>query len=320
MVMNRFLALLDPASALQTVESWASLPADARKRRAALASQNMDRSDLQSLLVAYVRLRGRRGTDTSPRTILTYWRGASKLLDWCETQATKPHQVEEADVLRFLASMEDLIAKSRTTYLSGARHLVGALRWAGLGAGDPFEHVRVIDPQRPEDTVNPYTPDELARLLEIANPRQRVILLLAAHGGLRVSEVSALRWKDIDWDQQRISVLGKGGRRAWISASRTLLAALRSIELEFGRPNVVEISARRIQAIVTRLCVRAGVPRRGYHALRHFSGTKLWNETHDLTLVARHLRHASTRTSEVYVHISPGLYEMAVSSFDTNGV
>jgi len=95
------LALRTPQTGLEVIESWTDLPSDVRKRRAAEASQKDDRPVLRSLLVANIGLHGRRGTDTSPRTLDTYWRGAQHFLDWCRRSGAKPHQVEESEARRF---------------------------------------------------------------------------------------------------------------------------------------------------------------------------------------------------------------------------
>jgi len=282
-------ALPTPRTALEVIQSWADIPSDVRKRRAAEASQHDDRSALRSLQTAYIGLHGRRGTDTSPLTLRTYWRGAQHFLAWCAKSGVKPHQVGEAEARRFLASLAEMSPKSRQVYLTGARSMVAALRWAGLGSGDPFASIRVTDPTPREEKADPYTSEELRRLLAVADTRERALVLLAADGGLRLAEVASLTWAGVDFQRKQLTVEGKGGKRAKVAATDRLIKALRPLGGE--ESPIRGISRRRIQQLFDRLCMRAGVKPRGYHALRHSCGTRLYRATRDLLIVQRHLRH-----------------------------
>jgi len=311
------LATRTPQTTLEVIESWADMPADARKRRAAEASQSDDGPALRSLLAAYIGLHGRRGTDTSPRTLDTYWRGARHFLNWSARAGLKPHQAAEGEVRRFLASLAAVSAKSRQVYLTGARTLVAALRWAGLGSGDPFASVKVTDPTPREEKADPYTAGELRKLLGEGDPRERALVLLAADGGLRLAEAASLTWPQVDLQRRQLTVLGKGGKRAKVAATDRLAKALRVLKRDGER--VLPVSRRRVQQVFDRLCDRAGVKGRGYHALRHSCGTRLYGVTRDLLVVQRHLRHSSARTSEIYAHLAEGDYRKAVAGLESNG-
>ena len=316
--MSKELQIRDPESALEIVEDWAGMARESRKRRAAKASQNDDRETLQGLLESYVMLYGRKRTDTSPRTLETYWRGAQKMLDWCARRGRTPHQITKEDANRFLVSMGDLSAKSRQVYITGAKTLIEAMRWAGMGSGDPFASTRVIDPTPMTEKADPYTVDELSKMLGIADKRDRVIILLGADAGLRLAEVVDLNWGDVDFERKQITVTGKGRKRATVSVTDRLLHALGQLEGERGR--VIKVSRRRVQQLIERICDRAGVSGRGFHALRHSCGTRLYEATKDLLVVQRHLRHSSARTTELYAHLAEGDYHEAVKTLEQNGL
>lgn len=314
--MEKVIQNRDSESSIEIVESWSDLPRDFLKRKAANASQHIDRPTLHELTVAYTLLFGRRRTGTSPRTLETYWRGASKLLDWCEQKGKKPHQITTEDANRFMVSIGRLSPKSQQVYLTGVKKMINALRWAGLGSGTPFEHIRVIDPTPGAEKADPYSIDELAKMLNIANPRERTLVLLGADAALRVAEVVNLRWSDIDWERKKLTVSGKGGRNAKITATDRLLMALRELSGQRGR--VMDVSRRRVQQIFGRLCRDAGVKGRGFHALRHSCGTRLYRITKDILVVQRHLRHSSAKTTELYAHLAEGEYHKAISALGKN--
>jgi integrase len=56
--------------------------------------------------------------------------------------------------------------------------------------------------------VNEFVPRQVVdKLMKKANPVWRVIIGLSRYGGLRTpSEMLSLRWSDIDWEQNGMSV------------------------------------------------------------------------------------------------------------------
>ena len=58
-------------------------------------------------------------------------------------------------------------------------------------------------------------------------------MLLGAHAGLRVSEMTALKWEDIDLGSATLKVVaGKGGKTARVNLLSTLVEALEHVPLE----------------------------------------------------------------------------------------
>jgi integrase/recombinase XerC len=266
-------------------------------------------------------LRGRRKANTSRHTLAVYWQGANRLLDWCRRRGVTVHQLTEDQAHGFAAALGDLAPQSQIIYVHGARAVLKALRWAGMGKGDPFEHVRVSDPTPAGEKANPYSLQELGRLLEKADSRQRALVLLGADAGLRISEAAALTWGDLDFERRRLRIRGKGGKVQRVAATQRLLEALRELAGDGQlRGPVFGIATRRVDQLLRRLCKRASVKPRGFHALRHAAGTRLYQQTKDLALVQRHLRHSSPNTSRIYVKLAEGDYEQAVQALEENGL
>ncbi len=320
--MNKKLLVRDPQTAIETVESWAGMPSDARKRRAAKAGNVDDRDELHVLLESYILAFSRSGTDTSPLTLDAYWRGASRLLDWCAANGLKAHKIEGEEVSRFVASMGELSPKSRQLYISGSKAMVASLRWAGMGKGDPFvmadgKPIRVRDPNPAEDKPDPYTTAEIKKLLDGADARERALILLGSDGGLRLAEIQSLHWSGVDAERNLLKFTGKGSKLARVTVTNRVIQALEQIDREGDQ--VFNIKRRRLQQIFTNRCIDAGVAPRGVHNLRHTCGTRLYEITKDLLVVKRHLRHSSTVTSEIYAHLADGDYFEAVKKLETNG-
>ena len=140
------------------------------------------------------------------------------------------------------------------------------------------------------------------------------VLLLAC--GLRIGEGLALRWADVDLAGGRLVVArGKGGKRRTIPLAPALATALATALGGAARTSVHVLTLaqerqtggaattryRAASHRLARLCARAGLPKRGLHALRHSAGTRLYEQSGDVELVSRLLGHESIATSTIYI-------------------
>ena len=132
----------------------------------------------------------------------------------------------------------------------------------------------------------------------------RAFVCLGAYGGLRVSEAAALTWHDVDLENRRVRVLGKGGKTRLVGLSPLLLDEL----LPDTGGNVVAAggapySAAALQRKVNRAIRAAGVDCT-YHQLRHRFGTVALAATGNLLAVSRAMGHASPATTAIYAATS----------------
>ncbi|AFZ69347.1 tyrosine-type recombinase/integrase [Deinococcus peraridilitoris] len=287
-----------------------ALPEDELRRRAVTWARDREFDGLWQLTEAYLTVYGPNGGQVSAHTLRDYKRGVRVLLDEGQFDLLRPGRDAGALYLRSLenetASRRALRPSTVQNRLAAAKWLYRALRWAGATTADPFEHPRPVkDTVDPSDKRDAYTQDELERLLQIAGPRDRVIILLCAYAGLRNSEVRALRWDDIDFARQQLTVQrGKGRKPRSVTLALTLTRALRALP---RRPDglVIGLSSYGLRKRVRKLAVIAEIPEkalrgRGVHALRHYAGVRLIEETNDLDLVAQFLGHANIQTTRTY--------------------
>lgn len=287
--------------AFDRAKGWADLNLEERRRRAALASRDLDGEALWGLTEAYLTLHGASGTATSPRTLKAYRWAVNRYLNYAGTQAVNLLRATSSDGVRFVRSVEaeGLSASSTRVQLAGVRLLYSALRWAGATEAAPFADVKPVREKTAAwERRVPYTHDEVQALVAAADPRMRALLLLCAHGGLRVSEALALTWDDVRLDARELTVRhGKGGKQRRVVVGESLIGALQNL------PRQAQVIGGSYPAAVERLqrlCVRATVPYRGHHALRHYAGTRLTREGASLDDVARHLGHSALETARIY--------------------
>jgi len=250
------------------------------------------------------------------------------LLSWCEAghaEGRLAHQLTREDAAAFRLWLAQaggrdgtpLAPASTNARLAAVRQFSEALLWAGLTDANAFGKLRnVRDPQDPASKRDPFEAEELARLLAAAeaDPRRRVLVLLAADGGLRLAEAAGLTWADVNLARGRLTVEGKGAKVRVVALSPRLAQALADLGPGEEGQRVLGVNPRRVQAIFAGLCERAGVERRGYHALRHSAATRLYRATGDLHVVARHLGHASLDTTRLYARMDEARYAEAVGA------
>jgi site-specific recombinase XerD len=148
--------------------------------------------------------------------------------------------------------------------------------------------------------------------------RNYAVLLLLARLGLRSCEVVALNLDDIDWENGRITIRGKGGRWAQMPLPADVGEAI-ALYVQSGRPCCTSRRvfvrhrapmrglAKRgsVYSIVQRALLRAGVRsgRKGPHVFRHTLATDLLRQGASLDEIGELLRHQSPDTTAIYAKV-----------------
>ena len=289
------------AGTLDRARNWNDLEAGERRRRAVIACRDKDVETLWSLTEAYLVLNGSSGTSVSPRTLKAYRWAIDRFLTYAGEQAFNLLSPTSGDGVRFIRTVEagGLSPASTRVQLAGVRLLYSALRWAEATQAAPFADVKPVrDKTAAWDKRSPYREEEITALLTEADPRMKALLLLCAHGGLRISEALALEWSDAQPAAGELLVRsGKGGKQRRVVLGKSLIHALERIRSE---GTVIGGSYPAAVERLQRLCTKTAVPYRGYHALRHSAGTRLTREGASLDDVARHLGHSVLETARIY--------------------
>lgn len=284
---------------------WTSLEPDELHRRAVKACRDHDPDALWQIVEAYLVLH----RTPSPHTLRAYKQGVAVVVRALEGQTVSaPHRHWGHGFARDLETRVNEAHPERAikpgtvrSRMAAAKTLFAALRWTGATEVDPFSDVRLkADLEAAEDKRPPYPPESVDALLAVAEPRERVLILLGAHAGLRVSEICALRRNDVKLETRRLEVRrGKGDKPRGVNLSVRTCTAIAALERSSGEA-VIGLTAQGARAALRRLCLRAGVPYQAVHALRHTAGTRLYRATKDLKAVARHLGQRRVETAAVY--------------------
>jgi len=155
-----------------------------------------------------------------------------------------------------------------------------------------------------------------AKVRAFARSRDRVMLEVLYGAGLRVSELAALTWGQLDLEEGSARVRGKGDKERLCPLGSTAVEALRTHRDNFasavdfkalvitqanGRP----VSSRWVQLRLKTFLKLAGLPLDlSPHKLRHSFATHLLNHGADLRSVQEMLGHARLSTTQIYTHVS----------------
>ena len=157
--------------------------------------------------------------------------------------------------------------------------------------------------------------EAVVRLLSaVSNVKHLAMLLVVYSAGLRVSEVVKLLVEDLDEERGLIRVRKpKGLRDRYTLFSQVALQGVK-IYMEVYRPQEWlfpgqrpgrHLTARSAQKVITRAREKAGIPQHAtMHTLRHCFATHLLEAGTDLRYIQELLGHKSSKTTEIYTHVT----------------
>ena len=202
------------------------------------------------------------------------------------------------DVEAWWATRRDLAPATRSNDLACLRSFY---RWAQRWDHRDDDPTRRLDaPKVPKGLPHPLGRADLRKLLDNLPPDLRRAVALGAYAGLRVSEVAALDWADVDMEARRARVTGKGGKTRVVALGVVLMDELLpntggNVIMAGGRAVTGATLQRRINRAIARLGIDAT-----FHSLRHRYGTLAYQATHDLLAVGRQMGHSSPVTTAIY--------------------
>ena len=300
------------AVSIPFTHQWDAYTKTQRAEIARTALENRDIETLVELTDHNLMMFGRGGALTSTHTRRSYRAGVRMYLRYALPLGWERLCQYDTDLtIGYIRHLErnGVTPGTINNRRSAARALYRALRWAGLLHADPFADTpRVADNTERWAKREPYSHADIEAMLNEADDQEHLLILLGAHGGLRMSELVGLRWDHVDLEKRTMTVTGKGRKTAVVHLSESLCVMLGSTEpgertgyvLPWRNPKSVRLCLRSI-------CQRAGVnyERRQVHGLRHSCATELLEQTNDIYVVARHMRHSSVGTTEVYAKLNP---------------
>jgi len=333
------VAYTDPAGKRR--KRTAATMAEARALKGALAT-DVARGDYREMSDVrfddYARdwittYQGRTGRGIRPPTLAAYGRdlendaipffGRRRMAD-----------IQPRDIRAFAARLADrgLAPATVRKVVASVRALLATAAEDGLIRSNPCAGVRLAGRrppgEEPQDAKRALTEEQLARVIEETPEQWRLLVRFLSQTGLRIGELIALRWEDVDLGVRRVKVrrrIYKGtvdvpksryGIRD-VPISTVLAQELWRHRAASGAPpDDTPVFPSSVgtplngEALLNRMFKpavrRAGVPWAGFHTLRHTCASMLfrsgWNAK-QVQVVLGH--HSPAFTLATYVHLLP---------------
>jgi site-specific recombinase XerD len=166
----------------------------------------------------------------------------------------------------------------------------------------------------------------LAILESIQNLKHKSLIATIYSAGLRRSELINLRKQDVNFDRKLIFIRGAKGKKDRTSVLADSLSVTLKKYLQEFRPNYWlfeginrnQYSATSIAKILKTGATKAGIEKKVTpHMLRHSFATHLLEQGIDIRYIQTILGHGSSKTTEIYTHVSRKSLAQIKSPLDT---
>ncbi len=187
--------------------------------------------------------------------------------------------------------------------------------------------VYMIERPREEKTLPVVLNEtEISDILKVTeNIKHKAILMTCYSAGLRLSELTNIKLKDIDSERMQIRVSQAKGKKDRYSILSPKLLDLLRVYFTSYKPQVWlfegqtggQYSTRSIQMIMHEATLKAGIKKKiSVHTLRHSFATHLLENGTDLRYIQSLLGHESSKTTEIYTHITTKGFDQIKSPLD----
>ena len=195
-------------------------------------------------------------------------------------------------------------SSTKSTYAARVRSLFKALRKMGLIDNQADLDLPAVRKKR--GLPHPLTPGEAELLMSKAQLPMRDWFIIGCKAGLRAMEVANLRGVDLEKvdDGYILRVAGKGGTDLSVPVADIVAQTILGYETS-GK--IWKITPNRLTKLASAEMKRLGIPKKTFHACRHFFATNMLEKSNgDLLAVRDLMRHSSVATTQVYTQLASG--------------
>jgi site-specific recombinase XerD len=257
----------------------------------------------------------------SENTIRTYTSVLHTFFTYYHTYP--PKTITEEQIRQYLL----YIVEKRNITAAYQRQVVNAIKfYYEKVLGKKLNPMHVQRPRSSKKLPVVLSEDEVKLLLsQVVNLKHKCILYTIYSAGLRRSEVLHLKLADIDSERNCIIIKNaKGNKDRNTLLSSKLLLLLRKYykkykpkEYLFEGVNGGKYSVTSIRKIFGRALASSGIKKDAHlHTLRHSFATHLLERGTDLRYIQSLLGHSSSKTTEIYTHITSKGFDTISSPLD----
>lgn len=260
----------------------------------------------------------------SPNSIDAYMTDLAKLSGFLQNENLKVEDVTLDNLQQFVAQLYDIgiNARSVARIISGIKSFYDFLVLDGYMQNDPTE---LLDsPKIGLKLPTVLALDEIEKLMSVIDlstkegQRNRAILETLYSCGLRISELTTLKFSDLFFDEGFIKVQGKGSKQRLVPISHTAINEIekyliyrKEINVKKGSEDSLFLSNRgtaisRIMVFhfIKEYAIQAGIKKTiSPHTFRHSFATHLLEGGANIRAIQLMLGHEKITTTEIYTHM-----------------
>ncbi len=178
-------------------------------------------------------------------------------------------------------------------------------------------YIDIEEVERPKNArhlPSVFNQKEIKNLLDSTNNlKHKLILSLIYSSGLRLGETTNIKINDIDTRRKLICIRQAKGKKDRYSLLSSSITSLLNSYLDIYKPKIwlfegnngKQYNKSNIQKIFKRAKEKANINKfGGVHTLRHSFATHLLDKGTDLRYIQELLGHKSTKTTEIYTHVT----------------
>lgn len=234
--------------------------------------------------------------------------------------ATPLHRVTLADLQGYADALDAAALKpaTRRRMLAAVKSLFSFGHTLGFLVFDTARPLR-LPPLRETLAERIIDESSLLRMIDLeANRRNAAMIALMYGAALRVSEMVAVRWRDLQARSNghgQVTVLGKGSKTRTVLLSAGVFARIVALRNGADKDGFVfasrkgggRLNTSHVLRVTKRAALRAGIAQNvRNHDLRHSHATHSLERGAPISLVSQTLGHASISTTGKYLHARPG--------------
>ena len=256
----------------------------------------------------------------SNNTILSYDNDLNKLSLYFNNKDLL--KLSTKDIEKYIATLSEYAPSTVSRNISAIKSFYSYMVKSGktdTNIADPIK-----EPKLGTHLPSYLTIEEVDKLLDIEvnnnfDYRNKAILELMYATGLRISEVINLEFKNIDFDECIVRIIGKGSKERIVPINDYAIEALNNY-INIARPSMLikgennyifinnhgnKMTRQGIFKMIKHECLKKGIDKNiSPHTLRHTFATHLLENGADLRIIQELLGHSDISTTQIYTHVS----------------
>lgn len=260
----------------------------------------MEEGNVFSNLARELRIR-----NYSQKTIKSYVHYNQELLRFCQKD---PREVNTEDIKAYL----DYLTQEHSSATVSVAYNALLFYYKQIWRRSFF--INLSHPRKEKHLPAVLSKEEARRMMKsLSNPKHKCILAILYGTGIRVSELTHIKMRDVDLDRMILRVCqGKGKKDRQTLLPMALKETLQKQQklktpddFLFTNGRGGRLTEASIQKITAAAAERAGIAKDvSPHTLRHSFATHLLENGTDIRYIQELLGHAKLQTTQIYTHVA----------------